>query len=164
MDKQKLLLQGLWRKAGASPEALRLPCSTRGEALRLRFALYNAVRKVREGKEPADEALQRALEEVTLSFEDDAQTVLVMEQKVRTGMMQVVVAALGAGAQAEGVSPVPATSQGPIAEPSPQAPSPFLKTPEQIEEERSLERLREKLAAAAAAPSARTANPYYTRN
>lgn len=158
MDKQKLLLQGLWRKAGAAPEALRLPCRTRGEALRLRFALYNAVRKVREGKEPADEALTRALEEVTLSFEDDAQTVLVMEQKVRTGMMQVVVAALGAGPQAEGVSPVPATSQV-AAEPSP-----FLKTPEQIEEERSLERLREKLAAAAAATPARTANPYYTRN
>lgn len=160
MDKQKLLLQGLWRKAGASPEALRLPCHSRGEALRLRFALYNAVRKVREGKEPADETLMRALEEVTLSFEDDAQTVLVMEQKVRTGMMQVVVAALGP--QAEGVSPVPATSQV-AAEPSPQALSPFLKTPEQIEEERSLERLREKLAAAAATP-ARTANPYYTRN
>lgn len=162
MDKQKLLLQGLWRKAGASPEALRLPCSTRGEALRLRFALYNAVRKVREGKEPADEALMRALEEVTLSFEDDAQTVLVMEQKVRTGMMQVVVAALGPQA-VEGVSPAPAASQV-AAEPSPQTLSPFLKTPEQIEEERSLERLREKLAAAAAATPARTANPYYTRN
>ena len=162
MDKQKLLLQGLWRKAGASPEALRLPCRTRGEALRLRFALYNAVRKVREGKEPADEALTRALEEITLSFEDDAQTVLVMEQKVHTGMMQVVMAALGPQA-AKGVSPVPATSQV-AAEPSPQALSPFLKTPEQIEEERSLERLREKLAAVAAAPSARTANPYYTRN
>ena len=160
MDKQKLLLQGLWRKAGASPEALRLPCRTRGEALRLRFALYNAVRKVREGKEPADEALTRALEEVTLSFEDDAQTVLVMEQKVRSGMMQVVVAALGATAQAEEVSPVPTTSQVAVAT----ATSPFLKTPEQIEEERSLERLREKLAAVAAAPSARTANPYYTRN
>lgn len=161
MDKQKLLLQGLWRKAGASPEALRLPCRTRGEALRLRFALYNAVRKVREGKEPADEALTRALEEVTLSFEDAAQTVLVMEQKVRTGMMQVVVAALGP--QAEGVSPVPADSQGPTTVAT-AAPSPFLKTPEQIEEERSLERLREKLAAAAAVPSARAANPYYTRN
>lgn len=160
MDKQKLLLQGLWRKAGASPEALRLPCRTRGEALRLRFALYNAVRKVREGKEPADEALTRALEEVTLSFEDDAQTVLVMEQKVRTGMMQVVVAALGPQA-AEGVSPVPATSQVAVAT----APSAsFLKTPEQIEEERSLERLREKLAAAAVATPARAANPYYTRN
>ena len=156
MDKQKLLLQGLWRKAGASPEALRLPCRTRGEALRLRFALYNAVRKVREGKEPADEALTRALEEITLSFEDDAQTVLVMDQKVRSGMMQVVVAALGPQA-VEGVSPVPATSQAP-------ALSPFLKTPEQIEEERSLERLREKLAAVTVAPPARTANPYYTRN
>lgn len=155
MDKQKLLLQGLWRKAGAAPEALRLPCRTRGEALRLRFALYNAVRKVREGKEPADEALTRALEEVTLSFEDDAQTVLVMDQKVRSGMMQVVVAALGGPQAVEEVSPVPATSQ---------APSPFLKTPEQIEEERSLERLREKLAAVAVATPARAANPYYTRN
>ena len=95
MDKQKLLIQALWRKARMEKEPLRLDCKTQSKAIRMRFALYNAVKHVRSGLQPADEALRDAVMNVTIGFDPDEPHVLVLRQKVESEMMQTIADVLG---------------------------------------------------------------------
>lgn len=90
MDEQKQLLQGLWRKAFRQGTALEIPCKTESNATRMRFALYNAVRGVRAGKEKVDDLLKLAVENCSVGFHPDDRTVVVMQRKVMTELMQTV--------------------------------------------------------------------------
>lgn len=95
MDEQKKLLQGLWRKAFLHHEELRVPCKTKANATKLRFSLYNAVRKVRTGKEPADKELLQAVENCTIGFAPDDETVVLIQKKVMTDLMQAIIGIVG---------------------------------------------------------------------
>lgn len=95
MDKQKALLQGLWRKAVGTEETLRVPCQTESNAKRLRFALYNAVRDVRVGKVEGDETLKEAIANCTISFDPEDKSVVLIQQKVMMDLMQVVAGVVG---------------------------------------------------------------------
>lgn len=101
MDKQKLICQGLWRKAGQTQEEVAIPCKTLADARRLRFALYNAVREFkddpktgREGKR-ADPDLQAGIENFSVSFHDEAPTTIVLRHKGSSTAMQAALAVLG---------------------------------------------------------------------
>lgn len=100
MDEQKQLLQGLWRKAFSQQEPLEIPCKTGSNATRLRFALYNSVRAVREGKKQADTALKNAVENCAIGFHPQDKTILVIQQKVMTELMQTIASIVGNDPQA----------------------------------------------------------------
>ena len=95
MDEQKELLQGLWRKAFLQEEPLLIPCKSESNAIRLRFALYNAVREVRKGKGKADKTLVEAANNCTIGFSPGDRTTLLAQRKVMTELMQVVVDLVG---------------------------------------------------------------------
>ena len=95
MDEQKELLQGLWRKAFLQAEPLLIPCKSESNAIRLRFALYNAVREVRKGKVKADKTLIEATNNCTIGFSPNDRTTLLVQRKVMTELMQVVVDLVG---------------------------------------------------------------------
>ena len=95
MDEQKELLQGLWRKAFLQEGPLLIPCKSESNAIRLRFALYNAVREVRKGKGKADKTLIEATNNCTIGFSPDDRTTLLVQRKVMTELMQVVVDLVG---------------------------------------------------------------------
>lgn len=95
MDEQKALLQGLWRKAFSQDEPLAIPCKTASNATRMRFALYNAVRGVRTGKDKVDDLLRRATENCSISFDPEDKSILIMQKKIMTEMMQTVAEILG---------------------------------------------------------------------
>lgn len=95
MDEQKALLQGLWRKAFGQDEPLEIPCKTASNATRMRFALYNAVRGVRTGKDKVDDLLRQAAENCSIGFHPEDKTILVMHRKVMTEMMQTIAGILG---------------------------------------------------------------------
>ena len=106
MDSQKQTMQSLWRKAIGQNEPLKIRCASLADARRLRFALYNAVREFREGRDgrpprrAADPELRRAVEECTVLFDQDDARVVVMQTKASSSMMQAALAALGADAPA----------------------------------------------------------------
>ena len=95
MDEQKELLQGLWRKAFLQAEPLLIPCKSESNAIRLRFALYNAVREVRKGKGKADKTLIEATNNCTIGFSPGDRATLLVQRKVMTELMQVVVDLVG---------------------------------------------------------------------
>lgn len=95
MDEQKSLLHGLWRKAGSQAEPLQIPCGSESNATRLRFALYNSVRDVRKGKASADPSLKYATENCSVGFLPEDRAVLVIQQKVMTGLMQTIAGIVG---------------------------------------------------------------------
>ena len=95
MDEQKALLQGLWRKAFGQDEPLAIPCKTASNATRMRFALYNAVRGVRTGKDKVDDLLRQATENCSIGFDPEDKSILIMQRKVMTEMMQTVAGILG---------------------------------------------------------------------
>lgn len=95
MDEQKELLQGLWRKAFLQAEPLLIPCKSESNAIRLRFALYNAVREVRKGKAKADKTLLDATSNCTIGFSPNDRATLLVQRKVMTELMQVVVDLVG---------------------------------------------------------------------
>lgn len=90
MDQQKALLQGLWRKAQKQGTPLEIPCKTQANATRMRFALYNAVRGVRAGKEGVDDLLQEAIDNCTVGFGKEDRSIVVIQHKIMTDLMQVV--------------------------------------------------------------------------
>lgn len=143
MDEQKALLQGLWRKAFSQDDPVAIPCRTVSNAARLRFAIYNSVRGVRDGKVKVDEALREAVANCSVGYLDGDKTTLVLHKKVLTELMQVVTEIVG-------------TAEG------------TLKSPEDMEMEASQKLLMEKLAAGGT-PAGDTAlglprsTPYYTR-
>lgn len=101
MDKQKQVMQGLWRRAGRMTEALEIKCKTISDARRMRFALYNAVREFKpdqkDGKAPkaADSALQHAIDNCSVSFKSGEPTTVLLRQKVATDLMMSALEALG---------------------------------------------------------------------
>lgn len=147
MDTQKMMLQGLWRKAFKKEGGLELNCKTPSNATKMRFALYAAVRGVREGKEKADEELLQAIENCSISFAEEDKSILFMRRSVLTDMMQLV---------------------SEVLEDSPE----LVKTQEQMEMEASqrlvMEKLRNGVSGGHETPTAadlglpRT-TPYYTR-
>lgn len=101
MDKQKQVMQGLWRRAGRMPDALEIKCKNLSDARRMRFALYNAVREFKpdqkDGKPPkvADEALQLGIDNCSVSFREGAPTTVLLRQKAKTDLMISALEALG---------------------------------------------------------------------
>lgn len=99
MDKQKQILQALWRRAGRMSEPLEINCKTESDAKRTRFALYNAVREFKEkdGKpgKPADDELKYAIENCSVGYKEGSVNVLVIRGKASLEMMGAVLEALG---------------------------------------------------------------------
>ena len=95
MDEQKALLQGLWRKAMLQDEPVEVPCKTASNATRLRFSLYNAVRDVRSGKAEVDKALRQAVDNCSIGFSPDDKSILVIQKKVMTDLMQTISGLVG---------------------------------------------------------------------
>lgn len=89
-------LQSIWRAAVGRPDGVRLPCKDDGEAKRLRFALYNAVRHLREpgGVGAADSELIEAVKNCSISIVEPG--VLLVQDKQYSPMMSVVNRALEA--------------------------------------------------------------------
>lgn len=150
MDEQKMLLHGLWRKAWKASEPILVPCRTKSNAIKLRFALYNSVRFVRAGKENADETLREAAENVSIGTLEGDPTTLVLQRRTLSETMKTIAAILagaGAGAGAGGSAfELPADA----------------KTGEQLLAEASQERLRKLLEEGEVPPVGRS-TPYYTR-
>ena len=138
MDQQKMILRAVWRKAyeKEGSEGLEIPCQSDSDATKLRFALYNAVRGVREGKETVDDLLREAVENCTVGRKPGQSSTLLVQRKVMTKMMQTIAGILGDSPE-------------------------LIKTPEQVEMESSQALLLEKLQEQGTAPSRST--PYYTR-
>ena len=160
MDAQKAILQEIWRKAFQQDEPLEIPCKTESNAKRMRFALYNAVRGVRDGRTPADSLLREATENCAVGFKPGERSTVVLQKKILTELMQVVVGIVGAGAAAPSASAPGNPAEHPF----------LLKSSEELQAEEetqaSLARLAEKLKEAspgAGEVAARRPNPYYTR-
>lgn len=158
MDEQKMLLHGLWRKAWKATEPVLVPCRTKSNAIKLRFALYNSVRFVRAGKEKADETLCEAAENVSIGTLEGDPTTLVLQRRTLSETMKTIAAILaddGAGQGAGGGAG--GSAFGPAFELPAEA-----KTGEQLLAEASQERLRKLLEEGEAPPIGRS-TPYYTR-
>jgi hypothetical protein len=95
MDQQKAMLHELWRKAGRDADPVRIPAKTSAKAIQLRHTLYNAVKEVRKNMENADAALAHALENVTVSFDPEDKSIVVMRQKIASELMGVIAGVLG---------------------------------------------------------------------
>lgn len=157
MDEQKMLLHGLWRKAWKASEPVLVPCRTKSNAIKLRFALYNSVRFVRAGKEKADETLCEAAENVSIGALEGDPTTLVLQRRTLSETMKTIAAILaddgaGPGAGAGG------SAFGPAFELPAEA-----KTGEQLLAEASQERLKRLLSEQEGEPAASRVTPYYTR-
>jgi hypothetical protein len=89
-------LQSVWRAAIGKPDGIRLACKDEGEAKRLRFALYNSVRHLREpgGTVMADSELIEAVNNCSISMIEPG--VLLVQDKQFSPMMSVVTKALEA--------------------------------------------------------------------
>jgi hypothetical protein len=159
MDEQKMLLHGLWRKAWKATEPILVPCRTKSNAIKLRFALYNSVRFVRAGKENADETLREAAENVSIGTLEGDPTTLVLQRRTLSETMKTIAAILadeGAGPGAEvGAG---GSAFGPTFELPAEA-----KTGEQLLAEASQERLKRLLSEQEGEPAASRVTPYYTR-
>ena len=159
MDEQKMLLHGLWRKAWRASEPILVPCRTKSNAIKLRFALYNSVRFVRAGKEKADETLCEAAENVSIGTLEGDPTTLVLQRRTLSETMKTIAAILaddGAGPEAEvGAG---GSAFGPAFELPAEA-----KTGEQLLAEASQERLKRLLSKQVGEPAASRVTPYYTR-
>lgn len=89
------VMQALWRVAyRKGKHEILLP--TLSDCRRIRFALYNAMRPVRQGK-LVDPELAAAAEECSISIEG---TTLVIQAKSRTAAMSAVLASLGGEVEA----------------------------------------------------------------
>ena len=158
MDEQKMLLHGLWRKAWKASEPVLVPCRTKSNAIKLRFALYNSVRFVRAGKEKADETLCEAAENVSIGTLEGDPTTLVLQRRTLSETMKTIAAILADdGAGAEAMAGAGGSAFGPAFELPAEA-----KTGEQLLAEASQERLRKLLEEGEAPPVGRS-TPYYTR-
>ena len=133
----QLALHALWLKALRDGE-VSVTCDTLSDAKRLRFALYNAVKPIRDEKAHLPEVL-KAVESCSISAEGLTVT---LREKTKTSLMRSVLGVVG----------------GTVAEFSEQAQEAVV-SPEIAE---SLERLlnRDDLTTA---PGAAPSNPYYTR-
>ena len=125
-------MHAAWVKA-ARETRLEIPCKTVADARRLRFALYNAVKPLKDGKAESPDALAAA-EQVTIHLYEEPSPMVLMQHKSATTMMQ----SLSAVLDGEVVA------------------APPVMTAEEVE---SLQRLQSLMAEA---PEAKK-NPYFTR-
>ena len=157
MDEQKMLLHGLWRKAWKASEPILVPCRTKSNAIKLRFALYNSVRFVRAGKEKADETLCEAAENVSIGTLEGDPTTLVLQRRTLSETMKTIAAILADDGETEAMAGAGGSTFGPAFTLPAEA-----KTGEQLLAEASQERLRKLLEEGEAPPVGRS-TPYYTR-
>ncbi len=87
------IMLGIWREAGRSEEGVTIPCESVTNATRLRFALYNALKPIKSGKQVADSALQHAIKTCSLSYTED-KSGLVIKPKIATTLSKSMLAAL----------------------------------------------------------------------
>lgn len=97
-QKELELLRQAWREGFARPDGLQLVFTNAQAARRMRFALYGAVREIRQGKLQADDALQMAVDECEIVNEAKG-TRLLIRNRMKGESLQVVQAALGASGQ-----------------------------------------------------------------
>ena len=159
MDEQKMLLHGLWRKAWRASAPVEVPCRTKSNAIKLRFALYNSVRFVRAGKEEADEGLREAAENVSIGTLPGDPPVLVLQRRSLSETLQTIAALLAEDEAGQGPGE---TRQVPMGNGTVLALPAAAKTGEQLLVEASQARLQSLLEEADPATGAR-ATPYYTR-
>lgn len=62
MDSMKEKLKALWRQAHRTGKEIFIPCPSEKEAMKVRFALYNAAKAVRMGSDRNDPELKEAIE------------------------------------------------------------------------------------------------------
>jgi hypothetical protein len=99
MDEKKAQLQALWLTAAKADKPIELPCGNEASAVRMRLDIYNAVKRVRAGKEGSEE-LREAATNVMLSIKKEDRSVLVLQRKSTAGVMQTVAEILKAHKQA----------------------------------------------------------------
>lgn len=92
--KEQQIYQAIWRKAIEIPEGLTIPTPSERSAKSLRFALYNASRRVRNGQEVADAVLTKAVQEIAISFTPDKMG-LRLCRKEATGLLPQLVEIVG---------------------------------------------------------------------
>ena len=88
------IFHDLWRAGGEAENGITVPCESEANAKRLRFALYNALKPVKNGKLTADMKLRYAIDNCSLSFTEDGKG-LVIRPKVSTIVNKAILAALG---------------------------------------------------------------------
>lgn len=89
MDSVKEKLKALWRQAHRTGEEIFIPCPSEKEAVKVRFALYNAVKAVRTGTDRSDEELKEAIENWKLVLQADPPGVRITA-KVEASVLAVV--------------------------------------------------------------------------
>lgn len=96
-DKTKELIFGLWRKANepGNEAGVTLPCQDAGSAQRMRFMLYNTVKKARSGEEEVDDALLDAITNCSASLTGEGRTSVVIRKKLFTDAVKIMMEALG---------------------------------------------------------------------
>lgn len=94
ISKSMAIFHEVWRMAN-TPDGMKvIQCKTPAEAMRLRFALYNAVKPYRNGKREADPALREAILNCSMSLTPDKTGVL-LQKKIDTELGQVLLEAIG---------------------------------------------------------------------
>ena len=133
-SKEVLFMQGIWKQAlRAGDKGLLIEFKTKGGALRARMALYNAVREAKQ-KMSDDPELNRAAEEIEITFADAEHTSLHLRPKRISDMMQGLMAVAEVGMER-------------------------VRDPEA---EESLRRVREQLEGGDGAGPKKVKNPFYT--
>jgi len=94
MDNAQAIMQELWRAANTRPEGITIPCPNEQQAISLRFALYNSVKRARSGRDTVDDKLKEALANCSISFTPD-KCGLVIKQKASMGMLPQLLVLLG---------------------------------------------------------------------
>lgn len=88
------IMREMWRLAYSRKEGVTIPCPDKSSAMRLRFALYNAVKLYRNGKDEADSALTSAIANCQLAIGEDNKSV-VMKRKLDSATNKAMLAILG---------------------------------------------------------------------
>lgn len=95
MNQEKSALQEVWRTARKSEQPTVFNCGTESNAKRFRFALYNAIKGVRRGTEIADPELKDAIDNVSISFDKEDRSKILLAPKIMSSMMQQVMQVIG---------------------------------------------------------------------
>lgn len=85
-SKETQIYHAVWRKALEMKDGATINLPSEKAAQRLRFALYNAVRKVRTGEEVADQVLLEAVQVLSVGFTPDKKG-LRLVRKEETGAL-----------------------------------------------------------------------------
>ncbi len=96
-DKTKELIFGLWRRANepGNDEGVLLPCPDETAAQRMRFMLYNTVKKARNGLEDVDSGLVEALANCSASIIGEDKKTVVIRKKLFSDAARIMMEALG---------------------------------------------------------------------